>query len=95
MALLSGRLLRALEALGRLTGQLREVSGVSITNNVVNLFATPEFTALQEGLLRVARAHPDSRSDIVALLRGLDARPPAGPPVLDGEAMEAEAVDAA
>jgi hypothetical protein len=73
VANLSGRLLESLRELGRLTGELRELSGISVTNNVVNLFASPEFTRLQEGLLRVARAHPAVRADIVALLRTLDA----------------------
>jgi hypothetical protein len=91
-ALLSGRLLESLREVARLTGELREVAGISVTNNVVNLFASPEFTALQEGLLKVARAHPGARADIIALLRGLGARPGApqlsgAPPLIEGEAL--------
>jgi hypothetical protein len=91
-ALLSGRLLESLREVARLTGELREVAGISVTNNVVNLFASPEFTALQEGLLKVARAHPAARADIIALLRGLGARSGApqlsgAPPLIEGEAL--------
>jgi hypothetical protein len=92
VALISGRLLESLRELGRLTGELREVVGISVTNNVVNLFASPEFAVLQEGLLKVARAHPAARVDIIALLRGLDARPGApklsgASPLIEGEAL--------
>jgi hypothetical protein len=94
VANIAGRLLESLRALGRLTGELREVTGVTV-NNVLNLFASPEFTALQDGLLLVARAHPEARADIVALLRSLDAKPDAAaqpngneraPPFIEGEA---------
>jgi hypothetical protein len=74
----AAQLMVALRELGRLTGELRELSGVTINQNVVNLFAMPEFMRLQEGLLRVARTHPAARADIVAVLRGLDAAPAAG-----------------
>jgi AcrR family transcriptional regulator len=92
----AGRLLESLRELGRLTGELREVSGITVNHNVLNLFASPEFTALQDGLLRVARVHPEARGDIVALLRSLDAEPEApalkpngaehAPPFIEGEA---------
>jgi hypothetical protein len=70
---LAGQLMAALRELGRVTGELRELSGVTISHNIINLFASAEFTRLQEGLLKVARAHPGARSDIVALLRSLAA----------------------
>jgi hypothetical protein len=79
VANVAGKLLDALREHGKLTGELRQLSGVSITNNVVNLFASPEFAALSEGLLNIARAHPGARADIVALLRGLDEPLPAKP----------------
>jgi hypothetical protein len=40
VALISGRLLESLRELGRLTGELRQVAGISVTNNVVNLLPT-------------------------------------------------------
>jgi hypothetical protein len=62
VANVAGRLLESLRELGKLTGELRELSGVTINNNTLNLFASPQFTALQEGLLRIARTHPDARA---------------------------------
>jgi hypothetical protein len=83
----AGRLLESLREIGRLTGELRQVSGISITNNTVNMIGSPEFTALSEGLLVIARAHPEARADIVALLRRVDEAPEALPalPIIEGE----------
>jgi hypothetical protein len=81
----AGRLLESLREIGRLTGELRQISGLTI-NNTVNLIGSPEFAALSEGLLAIARAHPEARADIVALLRGID-EPAALPALLiEGEA---------
>ena len=93
------QLLESLRELGRLTGELRETVGVSITNNTVNFVGSPEFAALSEGLLTISRAHPEARSDIVALLRKLDASPsPTASPNGPGHApmllIEAEPVGA-
>jgi hypothetical protein len=73
-ALIAGKLIESLRELARLSGELRELSGLTINNqtNVVNLFASPEFARLSEGLLSVCRSHPAARADIVALLRSLD-----------------------
>jgi hypothetical protein len=83
----AGRLLDSLRELGKLTGELRQISGVSITNNTLNIFSTPEFAALSLALLNLARAHPEAKADIVSLLRGLEPNG-AGQPLL----IEAEAV---
>ena len=100
VAHIAGRLLDSLRELARLTGELREVSGISITNNnTLNVVGSPEFAALSKGLLDIARAHPGAKHDIVALLRGLDAAPslPRPPPGRPGGAplIEAEAVNVA
>jgi hypothetical protein len=73
-ALIAGRLLENLRDLGRLSGELRELSGLTVNNqtNILNLYGTPEFTALSQGLLDLCRKHPAARSDVVALLRTLD-----------------------
>ena len=73
LAIISGRLLEALRELGKLTGELREVAGINVTNNTLNLIASPQFLSLQTGLLDVCRKHPSARSDIIGLLRSLDA----------------------
>jgi AcrR family transcriptional regulator len=74
VANVAGRLLDSLRELGKLTGELRQISGITVNNTSINLIASPEFLALQEGLLTIARAHPAVRADIVELLRGLDAK---------------------
>jgi hypothetical protein len=78
VANVAGRLLESLREIGRITGELREVSGLTINHNTINLFGSPEFLALQEGLLTIARQHPAVKADIVALLRNLDAKPLGG-----------------
>lgn len=92
---LSGRLLESLRELGKLTGELRQISGVTVNNNTLNITASPQYARLQEGLVQIYRAHPQARDDIVALLRGLDAPPAkpalaleraAGPPLIECEA---------
>jgi hypothetical protein len=92
----AGRLLDSLRELGKLTGELRQISGVSITNNTINLIGSPEFAELSQGLLMIARAHPVAKPDIIALLRGLDSPLPkpngAGQPTLiEGEVAHASA----
>jgi hypothetical protein len=89
VASVAGRLLDALREVGRLTGELRSISGITVNNNTVNLIGSPEFTQLSAGLLGVARAHPVARADIIALLRGLDSAPslpkPNGALTIEGE----------
>jgi hypothetical protein len=67
----AGRLLESLREIGRRTGELRQMSGISIVNNSLTLIGSPEFTALSEGLLVIARAHPEARADIVLCSGGL------------------------
>lgn len=92
VATVAGRLLECLREVGRLTGDLREASATTNNTVNVNIIASPEFVALQSGLLAIARAHPGARADIISLLRGLDARPPmsttngARPPMIEGDA---------
>ena len=95
VANVAGRLLESLRELGRLTGELRQLSGVSIINNNLTLVTSPAFLALQQGLLAIARSHPAAKADIVGLLRSLDDAPAARPngahpPIyLEGEAISA------
>ena len=76
VALISSRLLESLRGLANLSGGLRQVSGISVAQNTLDVFASPEFTALAQGLLGIARAHPTARADILTLLRRLEAQPP-------------------
>jgi hypothetical protein len=97
VSLIASRLLDALREHGKLTGELRQLSGISITNDVMNISTSPSFLAFQDGLLRIARAHPEARSEIVRLLRGLETGPDGPEPTTahSGLLIEAEAASAA
>jgi hypothetical protein len=92
VAIIAGRLLDALDRLGKVTGELRDLSGVTI-NQQINVFASPKFLALQRGLLQITRQHPDARAAIVDLLRGLDSTQDNA--ARSSATIECEAVDAA
>ena len=69
VANLSDKLLNALRQYGQLTGELRALGAlVNVTHNTVNIIASPTFIALSEGLLEIARSHPEARGAIVGLL---------------------------
>jgi hypothetical protein len=91
VAAVAGRLLDTLREVGRLTGELRSIAGINVTNNTVNFIGSPEFSQLSAGLLGIARAHPAARADIITLLRGLDAKPN-GPMPHAGDLIEGEAL---
>jgi hypothetical protein len=82
----AGRLLESLREIGRLTGELRQISGVTI-NTTLNVFSSAELLALQEGLLQIARRHPEAKSDIVGLLRSLDPTTASPSPMIELEAV--------
>jgi hypothetical protein len=91
LAALSGRLVEVLKEIGKLTGEIERLNpSLSITNNVA-ILSNPQFVELQVGLLQIARQHHGARADLVALLRGLDAKArvpkPAGPPLIECEAI--------
>jgi hypothetical protein len=79
VSMIAGRLLENLRELGRLTGELRELSGLTInqTTNVA-ILSDERMVELQAGLLALCRSHPAARADIVGLLRRLDAAPATG-----------------
>ena len=77
LAALSGRLVEVLREIGKITGEIERLNpnpSVNVTTNIA-FMSDPRMIELQSGLLNIARSHPSARSDIVALLRGLDARP--------------------
>jgi hypothetical protein len=76
VSMIAGRLLENLRDLARLTGELRELSGLTInqTTNVA-IMSDPRMLELQSGLLDLCRRHPQARPDIVGLLRRLDGAP--------------------
>jgi hypothetical protein len=96
VASIASKLLDSLKEVGKLTGELRALSGISITNNTVNFIGSPEFGALSEGLLSLARRHPEAKADIISLLRHLDDGPATPKPngaghhlLIEGEALHA------
>jgi hypothetical protein len=82
------QLLAALRELGKLSGELRQISGITL-HQTFNIGTAPEFLALQEGLLDIARAIPEARAPIVQLLRGIvetpGEKPSASYPLIEGE----------
>ena len=75
LAALSGRLVEVLKEIGKLTGEIERLNpGINVTTNIA-IMSDPRMIELQSGLLSIARAHPAARADLVALLRGLDAKP--------------------
>ena len=85
-------LIDLLDKLAKLTGELRRMAGISITNNVLNINSAPEYPDLEAGLLEIARTVPDAREPIITLLAKLEAT---STPGSNGEAyamIEGEAV---
>jgi hypothetical protein len=94
LANIAGRLNTLFRDYAHLTGELRGAS-VTINQTTVNILSTPEFVALQSGLLALVRKYPEARADVVSLLRDLAkgeapaVRPSVaehGPPLIEGEA---------
>ena len=92
---ITGRLLDTLRELGKITGEVTDLAARTTVNVQVNqtILSSQPFTELQAGLLRVCAAHPQARQDIVRLIRDLDAKYAAPPPMIEGQAMR-EAVNA-
>jgi hypothetical protein len=89
---IAGKLQRLFKDYATLTGQLREIStSINITQNTVNLIASPQFVALQSGLIAIAREHPEAKPAIITLLRSLDRPESAHAPMLECEATDAAA----
>lgn len=90
----ASQLLSALRDLGKVTGELRALSGITVNHNTINIGTAPEFIALQEGLLDIARAIPEARDPIIQLIRRVVETPkkPNGSPypalIIEGEAIE-------
>jgi hypothetical protein len=95
LSMIAGKLAILFRQYAELTGELRQASSITINQNTLNVIATPEFVALQSGLLNIARAHPEAKADIIALLRGLDTRGAAPAHKASPLTIEAAAVDAA
>jgi hypothetical protein len=73
------RACEVLRDVGRLTGEIRQIAGISITNNNLTLVANPQFVLLVEGLIGITREHAEVRTAILTLLGTLDAAETAPP----------------
>ena len=95
VALVSGRLIEVLKEIGRVTGEVVDLAAKTTVNVAINatVINSAPFSELTAGLLRVCAAHPQARQDIVRLIRDLDAKYAAPPPMIEGQAMR-EAVNA-
>lgn len=66
---------RVLRDIGAVTGEISTIASTAINvsvNNGVSIVASPQFEALQSGMIEIARRHPDARGDILDLFRNLD-----------------------
>jgi hypothetical protein len=79
LAIIAGRLNVLFREYAGLTGELRQLSGLTINNTVLNVNADPSYPALEEGLLELAQRHPAARDDVLALLARLEASYSPGP----------------
>lgn len=81
VSMLSSRATEVLREIGKLTGQISNFANSTVINvqNNTTILNSPPFADLQAGLLRVCSAHPDARSDIVALFHDLDRKYNAAP----------------
>jgi hypothetical protein len=76
VAYVTGQLVRTLEVIGRVSGELGDMARSSTynitTNNVAVLSEHPAFAKLQATMLRALAGFPDARSAVVVALRQLD-----------------------
>jgi hypothetical protein len=79
-ASIAQRLLNTLEAIGRLTGQLRQ-AGITINNvagsvsNQTLVLNSPEVAKLQGTIIRALSPFPEARAAVIEALRDMDSAP--------------------
>ncbi len=75
VAYVTGQLVRTLETIAKITGELGDMarSTISITNNNIAILNSPQFATLQATMLRALAPYPDARVAVVLALRDLDA----------------------
>jgi hypothetical protein len=76
VAYVTGQLVRTLEVIAKISGELGTLAQSATynitTNNVAVLSEHPAFAKLQATLLRALAPHPGARADVVAALRAMD-----------------------
>jgi hypothetical protein len=70
---LTGQLVRTLEVIGKVSGELATAAGsVTVNNNIAMPADHPAFLKLQSAILRALQPHPQARADVARALRALD-----------------------
>jgi hypothetical protein len=100
LATIAGRLNVLFREYAALTGELRQISGLTINNNILNVNADPSYPALEEALLELVQRHPAARDDVLALLAKLEANYSPGPngapyAMIEGDAVREAAIEMA
>jgi hypothetical protein len=79
VAYVTGQLVKVLDSIARITGEVGDLARSTTynitTNNVALLAENPAFARLQATLLRALGPYPDARSAVVLALRSLHAEP--------------------
>ena len=78
-AILAGRITELLNFIGKLTGEVRQVSAGSVTNNMMLLVNSPAFAQLEAMALRALAPFPEALKAFIGGLRELEAE--ASPPI--------------
>ena len=73
VAVISGRLLETLREIGKFTGELRDVSNITVNNNLLVL-QSPLFAEAQIAIIGALKDFPDARTAVIRELRALEDR---------------------
>jgi hypothetical protein len=73
-AYVTGQLVRVLESIARVTGELGDLARSVTINNTTNvgIINSPIFARMQAAMLRALQGFPEARAAVVAALRNLD-----------------------
>lgn len=72
-AMLSGRLIECLREIGKLTGELHNISSLSVTNNTL-IMESPIIADLQACIIGALRDFPEARARVLSEMQRMDAR---------------------
>lgn len=93
-SMIAGRLLETLREMGKLTGEIRQISGGGVTiNNNVAVMNSPAVAEMQAVIIRALAPFPEARAAVVAALRGMEPEPVG--PMIEARAIQCEAAHAA
>jgi hypothetical protein len=87
-AFTAGKLLSVIGEIGKLTGEIQRISGVTVNNNMV-LMQSPQMAELQMMLVTTLASWPDARAAVIAGIRRLEgkAAPSAPANTIEGRAI--------